>query len=207
MNQCTGRPQNKLLIDSQAVCIKVCCSEEKTNVLQGVLIGIIVLEAWSLNLLQKLAQLWNIFFSLKYWVESHLLSHAKQFLVHLFLPSSFISHRVVGFSQFIPPFLKSSQKDALSLVLQFIKVTNTLLKYLPFRDWSPLNLETRLVDVFHSSKWWNIEEHTIAGPCEHRVLAQPFCLTHSFHWFQEHCAGVFTNVTYHQVSDFADQCL
>lgn len=73
----------------------------KTSVLQGTFIGIIVLEGWRLNLHSKLARLWNILFSLKYWVKSHLLSHGKQFIAHLSLPLPFISHQVVRLSKLV----------------------------------------------------------------------------------------------------------
>lgn len=46
--------------------------ENKTDILQGVFIRIIILKAWSLHLHSKLAQQGHMLCSLKYWTEPHI---------------------------------------------------------------------------------------------------------------------------------------
>lgn len=77
--------------------------ENKTDILQGVFIRIIILKARGLHLHSKLAQLWHTLCSLKYWTEAHILGHGKPFLAYLSLPLTFICRQVVGVRQTLFP--------------------------------------------------------------------------------------------------------
>lgn len=96
--------------------------ENKNNALQSVFLRIIILKAQSLNLHCKLAQLWNMLCFLKNWIETHILSHGKQFIAHFYLPLTLISHQVVWelskLSFPFPYFLKLCQKYTFGIIFK-----------------------------------------------------------------------------------------